>query len=96
LSWPLPEELNDAVIERLLFPPQSIISKTRQGPDWLEIHRELKRKGVTLALLWQEYKERDPEGYQYSWFWGGGRDALYFYSVQPPISTTGGHSDAKL
>jgi len=68
LTWPLPKELGDAGIERLLFPPQSIISKTRQGPDWLEIHRELKRKGVTLALLWQEYKERDPDGYQYSWF----------------------------
>jgi transposase len=68
LTWPLPEELDDAVIERLLFPPQSIISTTRQEPDWLEIHRELKRKGVTLALLWQEYKERDSEGYQYSWF----------------------------
>ena len=68
LTWPLPEELDEAGIERLLFPPQSIISKTRQEPDWAEIHQELKRKGVTLALLWQEYKERDPDGYQYSWF----------------------------
>lgn len=68
LTWPLPKELDDAGIEHLLFPPPSIISKTRQGPYWAEIHRELKRKGVTLALLWQEYKERDPDGYQYSWF----------------------------
>ena len=41
-----------------------------QSPDchWPEVHKELKRKGVTLALLWQEYKEQHPVGYQYSWF----------------------------
>ncbi len=32
------------------------------------VHQELKRKGVTLFLLWQEYREAHPEGYQYSWF----------------------------
>ncbi len=38
-------------------------------PDFAEVHQELKsRKHVTLNLLWQEYKERHPEGYQYSWF----------------------------
>ena len=37
-------------------------------PEWSKVHRELRRKGVTLALLWQEYKEADPLGMQYSWF----------------------------
>jgi transposase len=37
-------------------------------PDWAEIHRELKRKGVTLQLLWQEYKATHPDGLQYSQF----------------------------
>ena len=37
-------------------------------PDWSRVHRELRRKGVTLALLWQEYKAVHPEGMQYSWF----------------------------
>jgi transposase len=32
------------------------------------VHQELKRKGVTLFLLWQEYKAVTPEGFQYSWF----------------------------
>lgn len=68
LSWPLPQEHDDAALERLLFPPQETIPKARPRPEWSEIHRELKRKGMTLALLWQEYKERHPEGYQYSWF----------------------------
>ncbi len=40
-------------------------------PDWEYVHRELRRKGVTLLLLWQEYKESHPDdGYQYSAFCG--------------------------
>jgi transposase len=69
LSWPLPEELDEAALERLLFPlPQSMSKEVRPAPDWSEVHRQLKRKGVTLALLWQEYKAATPEGYQYSAF----------------------------
>ena len=47
---------------------------TKQGyrrqiePDWASIHRELKRKHVTLSILWDEYVERNPEGYSYSRF----------------------------
>jgi transposase len=37
-------------------------------PDWEYIHKELKKKNVTLFLLWQEYKETYPDGYEYSWF----------------------------
>ena len=37
-------------------------------PDWSRVHREVRRKGVTLALLWQEYKAVHPAGMQYSWF----------------------------
>ena len=40
----------------------------RAMPDWASLHRELRHPGVTLWLLWQEYKSRHPEGYQYSWF----------------------------
>ena len=35
-------------------------------PDWAGVHRELKRKHVTLSILWEEYIERDPDGYRYS------------------------------
>ncbi len=38
-------------------------------PDWVEIHREMRRKGVTLVLLWQEYRERSAGAdYHYSQF----------------------------
>ena len=60
LSWPLPEELTDAALEARLFPDAG----TKQGhrrqvePDWASIHRELKRKHVTLSILWDEYIAR--------------------------------------
>ena len=69
LSWPLSAGLDEAALERLLFPPPPP-AKGRQfaEPDWAEVHRELKRPGVTLALLWDEYRGGHPEGYGYSAF----------------------------
>ncbi len=69
VSWPLPPEIDDAELEAKLFsrPPPPKPAE-RPLPDWAVIHSELKRKGVTLMLLWQEYKERHPDGLQYSRF----------------------------
>jgi transposase len=57
LSWPLPEELTDAALEARLFADASTKLGQRRlvEPDWASIHRELKRKHVTLSLLWDEY-----------------------------------------
>ncbi len=69
LSWPLPPEMDNAQLERLLFPPPiQVPSSERPIPDWTTVHQELKRKGVTLFLLWEEYKASNPDGFQYSWF----------------------------
>lgn len=69
ISWPLPADLSDTDLERKLFPPQeSLPSGDRGTPDWGYIDKEMKRPGVTLELLWQEYRESHPDGYQYSWF----------------------------
>ena len=70
LSWPLPEGLDDETLERRLFPPTPP-AKGRQfaEADWAAVHRELKRPGVTLALLWDEYRgQHHPDGYGYSAF----------------------------
>jgi transposase len=70
LSWPLPEKTADSALEARLFAGAG----TKQGyrrqaePDWASIHRELKRKHVTLSLLWHEYIECNPDGYRYSRF----------------------------
>ena len=69
LGWPIPDEIDDAELERRLFPPPDARSSTsRTEPDWSYNHAELKRPGVTLALLWQEYRAEQTQGYSYSWF----------------------------
>lgn len=70
LTWPLPAELDDASLERLLYPPSnSSPTSSRTQPEWSDLHKELTtERDMTLMLLWQEYKERDPKGYQYSQF----------------------------
>ena len=68
-TWPLPEGLDDAALEAALFPAPPPLRVRRPEPDWGGVHRELQRhKGVTLRLLWLEYRERHPDGYQYSRF----------------------------
>lgn len=63
LSSPLPPECDDVALERLLFPPSEPSSVQRPAPAWPTVHNELRRKGVTLELLWQEYKAEQPDGY---------------------------------
>ena len=69
LSWPLPAGLDEAALERLLFPPPPPAKGRRFAePDWAVVHRELKRPGVTLALLWDKYRGQHPDGCGYSAF----------------------------
>jgi transposase len=66
LSWPLPEGSSDEALERLVYPPVPIAKDRRPAPDWPAVHRELRRSGVTLQLLWEEYRNIHPDGYGYS------------------------------
>ena len=68
LTWPLPPELDDTTLEKRLFKLAQVAGAARALPQWSTIHRELKRAGVTLHLLWLEYREIHPEGYAYSQF----------------------------
>ena len=68
LSWPLPEDLDDAALEARLYPPPAG-RRDRAVPNFELVYRELKRRGVTLELLWQEYRQQHGEhGYGYSRF----------------------------
>jgi transposase len=67
LGWPLPEGLTDETLEDRLYPPPTVASKERRPrPDWATVHRELRRPGVTLQLLWEEHRAAHPDGYGYS------------------------------
>ena len=62
LSWPLPEDMNDEALEAALYANR----RSKRGhrriaePDWAGVHRELKRKHVTLLILWDEYIAANP------------------------------------
>lgn len=69
LAWPLPPTLTDGALEALLFAPiggSNPGARQKAEPDWTTVHHELRRPGVTLQLLWEEYRAAHPEGYGYS------------------------------
>jgi transposase len=68
ISWPLPGDLDEVALEKKLFPPAAVAADgDKATPDFQHIYEELRRhKHVTLQLLWEEYKQAHPEGYQYS------------------------------
>ena len=83
LGWPLPGDLDDRELETRLYRKDAPLARDqRPQPNWNEIHRELRRKGVTLQLLWMEFKESHPDGYQYTQFvhhyrqWAGRVDVV--------------------
>lgn len=69
ISWPLVPDLNEEGLYELLF-PTAVDTKQSQRPlpDMTWIYKELKRKGVTLLLLWYDYRSQHPNGYSYSQF----------------------------
>ena len=69
ITWPVPEGMDDGELERWLFTPPTFEEKpARPLPVWTAVHRELKRRGVTLLLLWEEYRAEHADGYGYSRF----------------------------
>src|SRR5271165_3812401 len=70
LAWPLAEGVTDDALERQLFGRAGVTQgqRRRVEPDWAALARELKRPGVTMMILWEEYREAYPEGYGYSRF----------------------------
>ena len=70
LSWPLSDDISDETLEEQLYstPGSKQGHRRHAEPDFSQIHRELKRKHVTLSILWDEYIEQNPEGYRYSRF----------------------------
>ena len=67
LSWPL-EDLDEAALEAKLYPAPPQAKDAKPMPDMEYTHNELRRQGVTLQLLWEEYKEIHPDGYQHTQF----------------------------
>ena len=75
VTWPLPPEVDDGTLEARLFArPAYNATRHRAVPDWAQLHQELKKPGVTLQLLWEEYRAQHPEGYGRTQFCAHYRD----------------------
>lgn len=85
LTWPLAEDLDEDGLYQLLFPERvkAVDPSVRALPDWEELHKELKKRSVTLKLLWAEYREEHPAGYSYSQFCDLYR--RYVQKLDPPM-----------
>jgi transposase len=69
IGWPLPAGVDDAELEARLFARAAPLVEHRAAPDLAHVHQELKRKGVTLTLLWEEYAAAHAgQAYRYSQF----------------------------
>jgi len=67
-DWPLPANLSEQALEEKLFLPSKTNQRNKPIPDWELINRELRKKGITLILLWREYKDMHPDGLCYTQF----------------------------
>src|SRR5260370_29510449 len=70
IGWPVPAELTDDILEQRLFARGGTKAglRRRSEPDWGRLARELKRAGVSLMVLWAEYRQTEPDPYGYSRF----------------------------
>jgi transposase len=70
LAWPLADDVTDDVLEQRLFGRAGVATGQRRRiePDWAALARELKRPGVTMMILWEEYRGINQDAYGYSRF----------------------------
>ena len=69
ITWPIPPLIDDAGLERRLFTPAGFhAGSTKPLPDWTKVHEELKRRSVTLMILWEEHRAEHVDGHGYSRF----------------------------
>ena len=95
IAWPIPPEIDDTTLERHPFPPiETAQDAARPLPDWKEVQKELKRRGVTLQLLWDEYRAEHGDGYCYSHFCELHREWLK--TVSPTMRQTRAAGDPTL
>ena len=67
VEWPLPDGISEKELYQRLFLPVATPAERAQ-PDWEQVHHELRKKGMTLRLLWREYRDQHPQGLGYSQF----------------------------
>ena len=61
ITWPLPEDWDDQTLALKFYPRSDAQPSAKfQEPVWTDVHMELKKKGLTKQLLWEEYAQQYP------------------------------------
>jgi transposase len=68
LSWPFPEGMSEQELYDKFFLPITQVAKQKPLPEWEDVYRELRKKGMTLRLLWREYRDIHADGLGYTQF----------------------------
>ena len=66
ISWPLPSDLGEQELQDRIFLPATQSESKKPLPDFEKIHQEYRKKGVTLRLLWREYRDGHQDGLSYN------------------------------
>lgn len=83
LNWAKIEQMDDKALQSIIESARGRRTDiNRPRPDYAYVHQELKKRGVTLYLLWQEYKQANPDGYQDTQF------RKYYYDFAKKIDVT--------
>jgi len=83
LDWASIEKMDDTALQSIIRGQRGRRTDiNRPLPDYAHVHQELKRRGVTLYLLWQEYKQANPDGYEDTQF------RKYYYEFARKIDVT--------
>jgi hypothetical protein len=90
MTWPLIADVDESDIETRLFPKAAPGKRKRALPDGGLIHRELRRKGVTLQLLWEEYVEANGADVSYPVPIATGLTLLTFGEMRKSLNFGGG------
>jgi len=91
LTWPV--NVSDVRLMQLLYPAVQASKAKTPEPDINYVYRELKRKGVTLTLLWEEYKEQHPDGLMYTQFCNRYREFKKSNKLEMHKEHTGGEME---
>ena len=66
VTWLVAQTLSDDALEARLYRPPVPPASRHLEPNWAHVHYELKRPGVTLQLLWEEYAQANEQAYKYT------------------------------
>lgn len=86
IEWPLPSNITEQELHDLIFLPPIKSDSEKPLPDFEKIHQEYRKKGVTLRLLWREYRDIHPKGLSYNRFCN--RYQAYAKTIEPVMRQT--------